>query len=98
MDKQTLAKCQELKMLIRNPYAWPGGYPRYAVLEDGAALCVKCCTDEYKLILGHTRTPSTRSGWEYAGADINWEDPELHCDHCGNRIESAYAEDEAVSA
>jgi len=25
----------------------------------------------------------------------NWEDPELFCDHCGSRIESAYAEPEA---
>jgi hypothetical protein len=24
--------------------------------------------------------------------DVNWEDPDLFCDHCGNRIESAYAE------
>jgi hypothetical protein len=25
---------------------------------------------------------------------INWEEDDLHCDHCGNRIESAYAEGE----
>jgi hypothetical protein len=24
--------------------------------------------------------------------EVNWENPELFCDHCGNRIESAYAE------
>ena len=27
----------------------------------------------------------------------NWEDPHLHCDDCGERIESAYAEEEAVT-
>jgi hypothetical protein len=27
--------------------------------------------------------------------DVNWEDPSLYCDHCGARIESAYAEVEA---
>jgi hypothetical protein len=25
--------------------------------------------------------------------EVNWEDPDLFCDHCGARIESAYAED-----
>ena len=35
----------------------------------------------------------TRGGWHIAGADINWEDPDLYCDHTGERIESAYAED-----
>jgi hypothetical protein len=24
--------------------------------------------------------------------DVNWENPDLYCDHCGARIESAYAE------
>lgn len=28
-------------------------------------------------------------------ADVNWEDPDLFCDECSQRIESAYAEDEA---
>jgi len=28
------------------------------------------------------------------GADINWENPFLYCDNCGERIESAYAEEE----
>jgi hypothetical protein len=25
--------------------------------------------------------------------EVNWEDPALYCDHCGNRIESAYVEE-----
>jgi len=27
--------------------------------------------------------------------EVNWNDPHLFCDDCGERIESAYAEDEA---
>ena len=30
-------------------------------------------------------------------ADINYEDSALYCDHCGDRIESAHAEDEMTS-
>ena len=77
--------------LIESPYAWPGGYPMFAVTSDGAALCHKCCQTERSSI-GFTYGTD---GWAIAGLDANWEDPSLYCDHCGNRIESAYAEDEA---
>jgi hypothetical protein len=77
--------------LIASPYAWPGGYPMFAVTTDGAALCHKCCASEHRSI-GFTYGTD---GWAIAGLDVNWEDSSLHCDHCGGRIESAYAEDEA---
>jgi hypothetical protein len=31
--------------------------------------------------------------WVAAGADVNWENPDLYCAHCGERIKSAYAEE-----
>ena len=37
-----------------------------------------------------------RDGWAAYGVNINWEDPSLYCAHSGERIESAYAEDDAV--
>ena len=78
--------------LISTPSAWPGGYPMHAVTHDGAALCHKCCASERASIGSTTGT----DGWAIVGLCINWEDPALWCDHCGERIESAYAEDEAV--
>ena len=78
--------------LIASPYAWPGGYPMFAVTSDGAALCPHCCQTERRSI-GFTYGTD---GWAVEGLDVNWEDPELYCDHCGNRIESAYAETEAA--
>lgn len=30
---------------------------------------------------------------EVEAGDCNWEDPDLTCDDCGERIESAYAEE-----
>jgi hypothetical protein len=29
---------------------------------------------------------------------VNWEDPQLFCEECNERIESAYAEDESEEA
>ena len=72
-----------------NPFAWPGGYPRFAVTDDGGVLCPACCASEYDLIA----RAAPGNGWHVTGHGINWEDPALHCDHCNQRIESAYAED-----
>jgi hypothetical protein len=81
---------------LSNPYAWPGFYPTYFVTSDGAALCHRCAKDNGKAICDAIRD-GLRDGWKVEAQDINYEDPALYCDHCGERIESAYAEDEAQS-
>jgi hypothetical protein len=78
--------------LIASPYAWPGGYPLFAVTSDGAAICKDCCKTESRSI----GTTYGNDGWAIETLTVNWEDPALHCDHCSNRIESAYAEDSAA--
>ena len=75
-------------------YAWPGGYPVFLVTTDGAALCPNCVKSEIRLIVDACRRDDNTGGWQALGADINWEDPNLYCDHCNERIESAYAEEE----
>jgi hypothetical protein len=72
--------------LTASPYAWPGGYPMFAVTKDGAALCHKCTATERESI----GTTTGSDGWTVAELAINWEDPNLFCDHCSSRIESAY--------
>ena len=88
-------------------YAWPGGYPLYLVTYDGGALCPSCVKSEIREIVGacgrwpHTEqggVPSDIAQWLPLGCDVNWENPSLYCDHCGERIESAYAEDEQCDA
>lgn len=87
----TLAK---IKTYLRSgPYAWPGGYPLYFVMNDGAALSFKAVRQKWRCIVDAHLRGDMRSGWHIAGVDVNWEDPELYCDHTGERIESAYAED-----
>lgn len=77
--------------LAAHPYAWPGGYPLFAITSDGAALCKHCAASERESI----GTTTGSDGWCVVAIDANWEDPALFCDHCGDRIESAYAESEA---
>lgn len=72
-------------------YAWPGGYPVYYVTKDCGVLCPDCARMADRE--GLTGDPDD-SQWFIVGTDINWEDPDLTCDHCSKRIESAYAEDE----
>ena len=74
--------------LSASPYAWPGGYPLFAITNDGAALCKHCAKSERSSI----GTTTGSDGWTVEALDVNWEDPDLFCDHCGTRIESAYAE------
>jgi len=74
--------------LSSNPYAWPGGYPLFGVFHDGGACCPSCAKTERESIA----TTTGRDGWGLVAIEANWEDPELFCDCCSKRIESAYAE------
>ena len=64
-------------------YAWPGGYPLYYVTDQGNVLCP-----------AHANVESDYADELIDGADVNWEDAALYCEH-GERIPSAYAEDGA---
>lgn len=73
--------------------AWPGGYPVFYIADDGEALCPSCVHDNFDQC---DDDDFPTSGWFVVGEDINWEDASLYCVHCNKRIESAYAEDEAI--
>ena len=72
--------------LAKAPYAFPGGYPMYAVTNDGACLCSGCCKVERELIA----TTTGSDGWTVIGLAINYEDASLFCDNCSTQIEAAY--------
>ncbi len=80
---------------LHTKYAWPGGYPTYFITSDGAAICHECAKGNGKAITASIRERNG-DGWRVEACDINWEDGELCCDHCSQRIESAYAEPEAA--
>lgn len=77
--------------LSSSPYSWPGGYPLFGIFSDGGICCNRCAKTERASI----GTTTGNDGWQLVAIEVNWEDPELFCDHCGNRIESACAESEA---
>ncbi len=83
------------KALEMGPYAWPGGYPLFFITSDSAALSFKAVEDNRELIEEAIRD-GDNSGWRVVANDVNWEDSALYCDHTGDRIESAYAEDEVL--
>lgn len=79
-----------LREFIRQPYAWPGGYPIVAVMTDGETLCAKCCRENYRQISTDTRQQNRRSGWCFEGVQLHLEgEPEV-CAHCNHETESAY--------
>ena len=78
------------KDCIRNPFAWPGGYPKYIFLEDGELICNKCARAEWRNMLWSTKH-DLRDGWGIAGASIVWESEHgEYCSHCGTQLETAY--------
>ena len=60
-----------------------GCYPLFYLDSQGSVLCPRCAG-----------TAEGDHGEQMAACDINWEDPDLFCDECSERIESAYAEPE----
>ncbi len=62
--------------------SFPGLYPMFYVNNHNDILCPECAnkTEEYNEDL--------------VDYDVNWEDPQMYCDHCSKRIESAYAEED----
>ena len=83
----------KLRELIRARYAWPGGYPMFGVMDDGGCLCMTCLRSEYKQI-AYSNRHKLNDGWNVSEVVINYEDPNLTCDHCGEQIESAYGDDD----
>ena len=82
----------ELKQALRSGrYAWPGGYPTFFLMSDGAAICHDCARDNFRDIVEAIKSHS-HNGWRVEGHAINFEDAWLTCDDCGAFIESAYAE------
>lgn len=59
-----------------------GCYPLFYLDSHDSVLCPRCAGT------------AEAEGEAMAACGINWEDPDLYCDECSERIESAYAEPE----
>jgi hypothetical protein len=83
----------DLNAALDTPYAWPGGYPHHFMMIDGATLCHNCATANRSELEAALIDDDRSSGWMPHRMDINWEDTDLFCDHCGELIASAYGDD-----
>ena len=74
------------------------GYPLFYVVE-GECLCFDCCNaelnagNEYFTPIDHPATNNKEYNEEIS-ENVNWEDPNLWCNQCSEKIEGAYLEDE----
>jgi hypothetical protein len=77
-----------------------GGYPIFFLTADGGTLDPRTVKAELSQISRETRDYHGKRGgadpsWAIVAYDVNWEDASMYDDHTGERIPSAYAEDEA---
>ena len=63
-------------------YSSVGSYPIAYYTKGGDCLCCDCANKEES----DSKDPIVES-------EANWENPDLYCDACGERVESAYAEE-----
>jgi hypothetical protein len=68
-------------------HSWPGLYPLFYIDARSNVFCPACAREA-------DRDPETLPQHKPMACDANWEDYTLDCDHCNNRIPSAYAEED----
>jgi hypothetical protein len=89
MNSEARTVLQSVREFIRQPYAWPGGYPKFLVMDDGETICATCARAEYRQISNATRH-GLRDGWQAGAVALHMEGEPLQCGHCSGEIFSAY--------
>lgn len=83
---------KQIKELVRQPYAWPGGYEVIFITNDGACLCHDCVRKEWQYVCWSVRN-QVNDGWQVVGFatldnDIESTDESpLYCEHCNKEWE-----------
>ena len=81
-----------IRDLRSGPYTSVGSYPKFFTTADSAVLSFAAVRSEVWEVCRAIRDQDTASGFRVIACGINWEDPELICDHFGTPIEAAYSE------
>jgi hypothetical protein len=79
----------EFNEALDNP-SFSLGYPIYFVTADGGVLSEEAARERRTEILDAIVEIGTNTQWEVVGCEINYEDPNLRCDHTGDLIPAAY--------
>jgi hypothetical protein len=64
-----------------------GGYPLFYLTADMGVLCPCCANENMRLTLDGD------DQWRIVAVEINYEDEDLMCDNCYQKIASAYGEE-----
>lgn len=90
---------KELSRSLREgPFTSLGSYPKFWMTADQGVLSFDAIVENLWLVYRATRDYNQNvitqevKQWAITAVQVNWEDPDLYCDHTGNRIESAHAE------
>lgn len=97
MSKQAFKRLRRKLQLdvSREPlpsYTSYGCDPVYYITADGGVLC-PCCVNAEIVLITVARRDEDRE-WDVIDCEVNYEDTDLTCDHCGQQIRSAYGETE----
>lgn len=90
----TIATVADLKAALRHGSTTGlGGYPLYFLTSDGDSLCFDCVRREFRQIADSIRA-GARDGWNVVACEINYEESDMQCSHCGESIPCAYGAEE----
>lgn len=74
-----------LDEIIRNPFAWPGGYRVWSLMADGGHVSAEACKEE-----ADTIRDNGSNEWTIVDLFIHWEGDPLVCEHTGKFYDSEY--------
>jgi hypothetical protein len=80
-------RTEAVKEALRQPYTWPGAYPKTFVVEDGC-LCQYCIRENFRDVVRDTK--SNRGPYNVI-VDVLWEG-EVFCADCSRQLETAYGD------
>ena len=67
-------------------WAWPGGYEKFFIADDGAPLCFPCINEEIKCVLDSIKN-EINDGWKVVGIDCCANhDGDIFCGHCNYEL------------
>jgi hypothetical protein len=80
-------RTEAVKEALRQPYTFPGAYPKTFVSYDGC-LCQYCIRENFRAVV---RDTTDNVGPWNVTVDVLWEG-DVFCADCGRQLETAYGD------